>query len=259
VAYVIKEWFASETPNRDDVHVYITGREGGLISFLLSLIGIDPTVTLIVDKHVVRFQKGSWSGFFQSVTPLENVCSTGYGYAKPWKAAVLIAILGSFTFVLAPLFWIGAIVYYFLNKQLKLELWDLGGRSYAIDFKRSVIENKNIDEKEAGRVNAIIDQLCTAPKWSKQAPTTPQPSPQGSQHASIARTPAEADRTSRPASASSVAVAAQASGTRTSTPLAQPAAGAPAPTSAHLAACPRCRAPISTSDGFCGACGAKLS
>lgn len=159
MAFVIKEWFASETPNSDGVYVNIKGREGGVISFLLSWMGISPTVWLAVDRDNVRFQSGSWSGFTMSVIPLEKLCSGSYGYTKPWKAAAVIAILGTFTVFLAPFFWIGAAVYYFLNKELAIELRDIGAGAYPIEFKRSVIEGIKVDENEAARVIGIIEKL----------------------------------------------------------------------------------------------------
>ena len=62
--YVIKEWFVDETPNSEGVYVKIKGREGGIISFLLSWVGIDPTVMMIVDTGSIRFEKGSWSEWY---------------------------------------------------------------------------------------------------------------------------------------------------------------------------------------------------
>jgi hypothetical protein len=161
MAYVIKEWLASEAPNQDGVFISIKGREGGLLSFLLSLVGINPTVSLVVDGQNLRFEEGSLAGFFRWVTPLTNVCSGGYGYRKPWKPAVIIAILGTLTVWLAPLFWIGAALYYALNKELSVRLGDFGGKTYGIAFKRSVIERIKVDEDEAARVVRIIEGLLT--------------------------------------------------------------------------------------------------
>ena len=58
--YVIKEWFASETPNQEGIYVHIKGRKGGLMSFFMSIVGIDPTVSLVIDHENVRFRRGSW-------------------------------------------------------------------------------------------------------------------------------------------------------------------------------------------------------
>jgi hypothetical protein len=161
MAYVIKEWSVSETPNQDGVFMSIKGREGGLLSFLLSLVGINPTVSLVVDRQNLRFEEGSLAGFFRTVTPLTNLCSGGYGYRKPWKPALLVAVLGTFTVCLAPLFWILGALYYVLNKELSVRLADFGGRTYGIAFKRSVLEGIKVDEDEAARVVRIIEGLLT--------------------------------------------------------------------------------------------------
>ncbi len=237
MAHVIKEWFVSEAPNKEGMYVQIKGREGGVISFLLSLIGIDPTVSLVVDKDNIRFEEGSWSGFFMRVTPIEKLCSGGYGYAKPWKIAVLIAVLGSFTFFLAPLFWIGAVLYYFLNKELKLELFDVGGRVCVIAFKRSLIEGIKIDENEAARVIRIIENLL--------------------KHGSSAGrvTPVAVEHVPGMMPAKPAAPLAQAQ----RIPLASPPTAAPAATQMPSAGrCPQCGAGDTGEDVFCGGCGFKL-
>lgn len=96
--------------------------------------------------------------------PLENVCSTYFGYTKPWKEALVIGVLvGLITFWL--LFIPGIIaglVYYYLKKTLTLGYTDKGGFAHAISFQRSVIEGLKIDEAEAGRVCAIMQRLVDA-------------------------------------------------------------------------------------------------
>ena len=67
-AYVIKEWTARDTPDKDGIYIRITGRKGGFISFVMSLVGIDPTVSLVVDHENVRFKRGSWTGYSAWVT-----------------------------------------------------------------------------------------------------------------------------------------------------------------------------------------------
>lgn len=180
--YVIKEWFVDETPDSEGVYVRIRGREGGIISFVLSWIGIDPTVTMTVDKGNVRFEKGSWSGFFKRITPMDKLCSGGYGYQKPWKSALVMGLIG---IPLIPLLGLGllvilgAVVYYFLNKQLRVEFSEIGGRSEGIVFKRSVVEGIKVDEADAARVVRILEALMQGKTPQKEMPslaTSPSPS-----------------------------------------------------------------------------------
>ena len=57
MALVIKQWSATATPDSDGVFIHIAGRESGLLSWLLSLIGVDPTTEITVHENKIVFQK----------------------------------------------------------------------------------------------------------------------------------------------------------------------------------------------------------
>ena len=160
--YVIKSWEASEQPiegSRDYIRIRL--RAAGLLSWLLALFKVDPTVILRVSEDKVTLEEGSLAGSVVHHTPMHNTCSTFYGYLKPWREALGIAvIIGSLTFFLMgiPGIILG-ILYYVLKKTLTIGYTDMGGLSYSISFSRSVIEGKNINEEEASRVCAIIQGL----------------------------------------------------------------------------------------------------
>lgn len=183
-ALVIKAWRADTKPIDDrNTFVSITGREGGLIAWLLSLMGVDPTTTIRVGLERVEFTSASLAGTESRMVPLQSVCSTYYGYHKPWKAAAsfmaLFAFLGfsfaapsarsmgdSFSFTtFAVTTGIGvvlALIYYFLNRTLTLGFVEHSGAVCAIRFKRSVIENVDIDEQQARSVCTIVQRLIEA-------------------------------------------------------------------------------------------------
>jgi len=75
MALVIKSWIANESPDADGEYVQVHGREAGLVSFLLSLIGVDPTTSFSVDGKSVRLEQGSLAGFQRRVTPLTSVAT----------------------------------------------------------------------------------------------------------------------------------------------------------------------------------------
>ena len=84
---VIRDWRAETKPvDSDGNFVLIIGRNGGLLAWLLSLIGVDPTTRLLVGMDRVEFTTSSLSGTETRLIPLECICSTYYGYHKPWKA-----------------------------------------------------------------------------------------------------------------------------------------------------------------------------
>jgi len=171
VAYVITAWTINDLRTSGETLVEIKGRQDGLISWLLSLLGIEPTISLRVTRKNIEFSQGSLAGFTRRIVPVANVCSTLYGFTKPWQTAAVIAVLGvmigsgvaSQSAALgALLMLIGVViagVYYFLNKVLTLGFVETSGVLNAIQFKRSVIENKKLDESDAAQVIALIQSL----------------------------------------------------------------------------------------------------
>jgi hypothetical protein len=175
-ALVIKAWRVEKKPIDDQNNfVRISGREGGLIAWLLSLMGIDPTTTITVGLERLEFTSASLAGSASKLVPLEAICSTFYGYHKPWKAAASIivasVVLSSLIStagvhgVAGVVFFIGlaiALVYYFLNRTLTLGFIEESGVPSAIQFKRSVIENLDIDQDQAKVVCLIVQKLIEA-------------------------------------------------------------------------------------------------
>jgi hypothetical protein len=97
-ALVIKEWKADQKPvDSANNYVSITGRKGGLVAWLLSLVKIDPTTTIRVSAERLEFASGSIEGNDARIIPLQNICSSYYGYHKPWKSAA--GIFGFFLFL----------------------------------------------------------------------------------------------------------------------------------------------------------------
>jgi len=183
-ALVIKEWKASNQPmDSDGNYVRVVGRAGGLISWFLALLKVDPTTSIRVSKNRVEFSSASLSGTGHRMIPIGNVCSTYYGYHKPWKAALLIffifgflinipggiASLGNNTAlsVIGSLFGIVvavgiALLYYFLNRALTLGFVEHSGVISAIKFKRSVIENVDVNEGQARYICEVTQFLIEA-------------------------------------------------------------------------------------------------
>ena len=153
MALVIKEWWASSTPNAQGTYVSITGREAGLISYLLSIAGVDPTTHLQVTARNIVFEQGSLAGFSKKVIPLRSLSSGYFGFTKPWREAVAITVS---TFGLGlPI----ALLYYYLNKRLHIGVVECGGILSGMVFKRSVIEGRTISEEEGKQVIGLIEWL----------------------------------------------------------------------------------------------------
>jgi len=159
--YVIKSWSARRDPDPGSgAYVRIVGRAGGLFSWILAQLGIDPTVSLVVMENKVLFEQGSLEGSVKRVIPMSNVCSSYYGYTKPLKKAVVIGVVcGLLTFWMLFLGALVGVVYYFLNKTLTVGLVEVSGVVNSIDFKRSVIEGQHIDEAQGREVCEIMEFL----------------------------------------------------------------------------------------------------
>ena len=171
-ALVIKSWKIDNKPvDSDGSCIKIIGRQGGLIAWILSWMGVDPTTTLLVSMERIDFSDASLAGTQSRLIPLQNVCSSYYGYHKPWKVA--LGIIAFFVWIGSTLsrydMWplitctlIGIIIgliYYFLNRTLTLGFVENSGVVIGIRFKRSVIENVDINQIEAKHVCKLLQDL----------------------------------------------------------------------------------------------------
>lgn len=159
MSLVIKKWYAGDKANSNGDFVHLVGREGGLLSWLLSLFKIDPTSEIEIKDNLIKFISTSLAGQEKRIIPLNSITSAYYGYEKPWKMALVLTI------ILLPVFFIGLIVgplYYYLNKNLTVGVVEASGWIGAFSFKRSIIEGQNIDEDEAYKVIEIIRTLIEA-------------------------------------------------------------------------------------------------
>jgi len=173
-AFVITAWYATNQPDPNGNNVNISGRTGGLVSWLLNLLCISSTVSLTLRGDRIIFRKGPLRERSLNFTkPLENTGSTLYAFRRPFVEAIALGvILGALTFLSFGIIGIAiAILYYALNKTLIVGFTDLGGRLHEIPFKRSVIEGKTLDESEAARVCDITQRMVDARRECKLIPT----------------------------------------------------------------------------------------
>ena len=154
MSLVIKNWKVNNTPVPNEPMVKIQGRQAGVVGFLLSVIGMDPTVTFTVDHSKVTYTASSWSGTKRVVVPMTKVATGYFGYTRPWKEALVLGAL------LLPVMGLGLIVgpvYYFLNKRLEFGVRAVSSEVFPFAFQRSVIEGQNIDEKAGRQILDIIE------------------------------------------------------------------------------------------------------
>jgi hypothetical protein len=173
VAYVVKSWYADKRTNGEGRFVSIKGRVSGLLSWVMSLAGVSPTVSLECGGDKVVYEAVSWSGKTAKTIPVSKISSIQYGYSKPWQHSAMLCLFGFVVgamaarvfgspfagFLVLTVFVACAALYYTLNKLLSIGILEDGGCLTAINFKRSVIEGIDVDENAAERVCMIIQAI----------------------------------------------------------------------------------------------------
>jgi hypothetical protein len=268
MALVIKNWNASDKPDENGEYVRIQGRESGLFSFLLALVGIDPTTTLRIDAESVRRDQGSLSGSDRSVTPLKRVATASYGYSKPWKPAAVMIVFGMLAMSIPLIGWLiglllllWAPLYYVLNRQLFVRIGDTGGNWTGIEFKRSVIEGKNIDEAAGERIVRIIEMLLLERDHPRPLVVAAHNMPSVALELAGAQLDAVAERARERVEATAAQAARVtekvAARLRTSSTMTDSNRHASAATQLE-GRCSSCGAGLNAGDSFCPSCGGRL-
>jgi hypothetical protein len=154
--------------------IEIEGRKPGLIAFVLTMMGIDTTTSLLVTPRDIRFRKGSLYGEITSMMPMTAVASAHAGFAKPigYLIAAGAIVLGSISggvgaasqhgsggaivflggLVLAAIF----VAAYFLSKKMAVFVESSGGTTFGLVFKPSVIEGVTVDIE---KVKTVVDMI----------------------------------------------------------------------------------------------------
>ncbi|MDR0746669.1 MAG: hypothetical protein LBE89_02125 [Helicobacteraceae bacterium] len=159
---VIKEFTVdanAETP------IKIVGREAGLISFILTRIGLDPITTFSCGKELIEYRSVGLKGDIRENVPLRNVSAIVAGLYKPFQLLItsaIFAILGIINFITLLfsgeivsafgtllIFAIVAAVFAFLYYIGKWMIFAVrsGGDTLncAMRIKRSIIEGVDVD------------------------------------------------------------------------------------------------------------------
>jgi len=185
-AYVLKQWKVDVHPVDDEDHfVVIHGRQSGVIAWLLNLLNIAATTSLLVSSSRLEFRQSSITGEEHVLIPLEKLSSSFWGYKKPWGRALgvfflcacLLNFIASYfrifagitegTFVLIMILGVVvcaviAITYYHLNRTYVWGVTEISGLIRQIPFKRSVIEGQDVTQESAAYASHVIQALIEA-------------------------------------------------------------------------------------------------
>lgn len=158
--------------------VEIIGRREGLIAFLLTLIGLSPTTSLVVDDREAMCTTSGLLGIAYQSVPLDRVAQVTSGSKVAFEyilAAVFISLIGLVlsvvslfngqalgvlgVIVLTVLFAGIAIGLYFLNKRFYVGVFPQGGWPMLMVFKPNVIEGVELNLERALEIASIIRRL----------------------------------------------------------------------------------------------------
>jgi hypothetical protein len=153
---VLRKFSIEKIPSN---HIYldIRGRSSGIISYILTNVGVDSETSLKLTENFILFKSTSLYGQVNNLIPLTSISSTNCGYSKPFSYIILsiISLFGGLfllfsrmnktyyigSFLISGLFILG----YILEKKLIISVETYGGQVIGLIFKRSVIENLPID------------------------------------------------------------------------------------------------------------------
>jgi hypothetical protein len=160
---VLKKFSLNQNPD-DGNFVSIIGRKSGLLSWLLTLIGLDPQVEFIVATKDLRFYNKSLFGEKNIVMTLKNVSHINCEYSRPFWYLVF-AILSLIMFLIGDSgialgFLVIAIILllvFYFNKSITIMVETFGGAIYKVKFKPSLIENVNVNLDKARKVVELIN------------------------------------------------------------------------------------------------------
>lgn len=173
---VIQEWRASNEPDADGRFIRIRGRHAGFSSWVLSTLAISDDISVSVLEGRIEFEEASLAGHKRLMIPLPSISSVEYGYHKPWKGGLVLAVFlmvairlltaagsnssgleGWLIGLMAGL--VAGAIFYVFNRNLRLGFREHSGEFNGIQFKRSFIENREISEMQAGYVCLLIQTL----------------------------------------------------------------------------------------------------
>ena len=181
---VLKEFRIDENA---ETFINIKGREEGILSWLLSMIGLDPIVEMQCNRMGILYRSSSArKGQLNITIPNSAVTGVVAGYNKPFFLLVFAAIfiIGGFFFggfsygrgsgmfrILGLIIGIALIVTYMLKKNLIFGVYNGGDKLVAhLIVKRSVIEGIAVDfdkfEKAAALLNKVILESSVSRKIS---------------------------------------------------------------------------------------------
>ncbi|GHT08968.1 hypothetical protein FACS189426_05940 [Bacteroidia bacterium] len=154
-------------PEAEDFLI-IEGRKTGFWQWVLVQLKLGNRYQILVNKDQISYSEDSARGNSLLLTPLSKIASTGGGYSKPLglliTAALLVvfglwllfstATMGIISILVAALL----VVLYHFRKSFFINVQPVSGAVFGFTFKRSIIENVEIDTELIKRGIAFLNE-----------------------------------------------------------------------------------------------------
>lgn len=156
----------------------VEGRAPGLTAFLLNLMKLDPTTSMVCYPDRVEVVSSSFSGRQSITIPSEKITAIQGGHQKP---IVYLAIAAALCMMGGPSFLLGLVaphaepalgagvlllllglvflVAFFIGKTMNLYVMNGGDAAYGLSFSQGVIEGVNVDAARVEQAVVLLTQV----------------------------------------------------------------------------------------------------
>ena len=173
---VLKQFQVDESA---ETFLTIKGRQEGVIAWILSKVGLDPTTEMVCNRREVVYKSSSARHGQQNINiPNTAVTAVVTGYTKPFPLLVMAAVFalsgiitaasqGAAWFIVGLIIAGICLIAYALNKEMFFGVYNGGDKCIAsLTTKRSVIEGVNVDfdkfEKAATLLTRVVLESTAA-------------------------------------------------------------------------------------------------
>ena len=164
------------------IGVELVGRREGLLAFFMTVAGISPVTTLVVNSREVVCKRAGLLGVSHKSFPVNRVCEVTTGSRIPVEYFVVGAIAGvgclfaclfSLLFlrmvlaapvflIMAPLSYYSGLLLLRLNKRFYLRVFSPSRRSISLAFSANMIEGVRLDFDRMTKISSVIRKIVAA-------------------------------------------------------------------------------------------------
>lgn len=179
---VLRKLRITQTPEASSRPVvYINARRGGIIAYILTLLGLSSNYELILDKYELRYKKTDLFGFSIQSIPLASIASIHAGMRLPILYMVLaiffalsalsglIVMESLVSFILGMIFCLIFIALFILKKRFSIEIYPSAGPSIIMVLKPSAIEGASFDQNKIFAIVGLIRDMIHHASASRAA------------------------------------------------------------------------------------------